>query len=109
MSAVKVSDYMTENWVMLFDDELNGLGVERVNFDGGNAGKYIHKIAVGSTKLSNMPLIGMISHHFEDAHLYIYGIKFSNGLPKLVSIRKVDGTSNSRLLCECRMAMGCCL
>ena len=86
VNGVRNSVYNTDNVQIVIgrDSRVATKGI--ISFEGGHLGKYIHKIRIGFLD-NGMPLIGMISHHFEDAHFYLYGIDYSK---KLVLLQKLE-------------------
>ena len=84
----------TENVQIVIDRDFNIMATNMITFDGGNLGKYIHKMKIAYLDESTLPVIGMISHHFDDPNLYIYGIDKDR---QLVLVSKMQHIHKSRI------------
>lgn len=93
----------TENVQTVIDGQLQVMTTNTIVFDGGNLGKYIHKMKIAYLTKTRLPIIAMISHHFDDANMYIYGIDANRRLKIIGDIKRLH---DSKLLLS-RMDMGC--
>lgn len=74
VNGIKNDVTETENVQTLIDRDFQILSTNKITFEGGNLGKYIHKMKIVFLEETGLPVIGMISHHHEDPNFYIYGI-----------------------------------
>lgn len=95
VNSVKNSGFETENEQILIDRELQIVARHRISFDGGNLGKYIHKIKVAFLDSTGLPVIGMISHHHEDANFYLFGIDSEKQFIPLASFERLHQSRQS--------------
>lgn len=74
MAGVKTTETATINTVTLIDKEFNVASVYTLEFGGSNEGKYVHKVKIAFLPNSDLPVVGLIVHHFEDARLVLLGV-----------------------------------
>ena len=95
VSAVRNSGYSTENTVHLIDSRLAVVDSVVIGLDGGNFGLYMHKIVIGRAADSGTAVVGLVSHHSAQAHLYIFAVDEERR--KLHLLKKVERLSSSSL------------
>jgi hypothetical protein len=102
VNGIHKTETNTENKLFLVDKDHKIAASHIITYEGGHLGKYIHKMKLVFLKRSGLPVVGMVSHHYDTPNLYLFGLDRSG----FVLIKKIERLHESILFLNCRMDLG---
>ena len=74
VNGIKKLEDQTENIQLIMNREKQIIASNKIFFEGSHLGKYIHKMKLVVSSDSSIPVIGMISNHYEYPNFYLFAL-----------------------------------